>query len=125
MTTPTTPSEPTGAAGKTWRPTTAGILNIVAGVIGLIVGIVLAAIHGAMSSMAWMFGFGAMGTAPFIAGATIAIIFGIVAILGGVYSLRRKIWGLALAGSILAFFLVFFLGIPSIIFVAQAKKEFT
>ena len=100
---------------RTWRPTTAGILSIVAGAIGLIIGIVIAALGGVIGTMVG-FGFGAVG-APII-------IFGIIAIVGGVFTLMRSVWGLALAGSIFALVCVWFLGIPAIIFVAQAKKEF-
>ena len=52
------------------------------------------------------------------------IIIGIVAIVGGIYSLRRRIWGLALAGSICSLICVWFLGIPAIIFVVMGKSEF-
>lgn len=50
--------------------------------------------------------------------------FGIVAVIGGVYSLRRRAWGLALTGSILYLFLVWFLGIPALIFLAMGRNEF-
>ena len=111
----TKPVESTEVEGKTWRPTTAGILIIVAGAIGLIIGIVIAALGEIIGPMIG-FGFGAAG------GAVIA--FGIIAIVGGIYTLKRRIWGLALAGSIFALVCVWFLGIPAIIFVAQARKEF-
>ena len=112
----TTPSEPVVSKERTWRPTTAGILSIVAGAIGLIIGIIVVAIGETVGALAGIFGFGIFGVP--------VIVFGIIAIVGGVYSLRRRIWGLALAGSIFALICVFFLGIPAIIFVAQAKKEF-
>ncbi|MGA2670482.1 MAG: hypothetical protein ABSF21_03570 [Dehalococcoidia bacterium] len=70
--------------GRTWKPTTAGILCIIAGVIGVIPGIVVVASTD-------MFG------AP-------SIVPGIIAIIGGIYSLKRRGWGLALAGSICALF---------------------
>jgi hypothetical protein len=79
---------------KTWKPTTAGILAIVAGAFEVIFGIVIAVfggIGGGLVGMGWL---GAIG-AP-------VIILGIVAIMGGIYALRRRIWGLALAGSICA-----------------------
>ena len=53
------------------------------------------------------------------------IILGIVAIVGGIYAIRRKVWGMALAGAICALFSVFgVLGILSIIFVSLSRKEF-
>ena len=53
------------------------------------------------------------------------IVIGVVAIVGGVYALRRRIWGLALAGSICALMGPWaILGILAIIFVALGKSEF-
>ena len=90
---------------RTWKPTAAGILCIILGVIGVPISILVsvailvvsrepggtelpvAAIVGC-----WMFG-------------GIAVI---IPIVGGIYALRRRRWGLALAGSIC----VLILGIP-------------
>jgi len=109
---------------KTWKPTTAGILSIIAGVLELLTGIGLAVGLGLLGSLA--------GVIPGFPGGVLAligipwIILGIVAIIGGVYALRRRIWGLALTGSICALFhpLTWFLGIAAIIFVAMGKREF-
>lgn len=102
---------------RTWKPTTGGILAIIAGALQVIFGIVFAAaggIAGAIVGMGW---FGAIG-APLI-------ILGIVAIIGGIYATRRRIWGLALAGSICALIGPWFvLGILAIIFIAMGKNEF-
>ena len=49
---------------------------------------------------------------------------GIVAIIGGIFAFRRKVWGLALAGSIAAIFGSTPLGIVSTIFTAISKDEF-
>jgi hypothetical protein len=73
---------------RTWKPTTAGILCIIAGIIGLVLGIPLVLFFG-IHGVGWL---GAIG-APFI-------IFGIIQIVGGIYALRRRKWELALAGSI-------------------------
>jgi len=102
---------------RTWKPTTAGILCIIAGVIQVVGGTVVAALGGfvgGLFGMGWIAGIGAP-----------LIVFGVVAIVGGVYALRRRMWGLALAGSICA--LVgprAVLGILAIIFVALGKSEF-
>jgi hypothetical protein len=73
---------------RTWKPTAAGILCIIAGTIGVIPGIAF--------------------TASFIRGAGMfgapSIVLGIIAIVGGIYALKRRSWGLALAGSICALF---------------------
>jgi hypothetical protein len=101
---------------KTWKPTVAGILDIIAGAFEVIIGIVIAA----LGSIGWFFGMGwisAIG-APLI-------VFGIIAIVGGIYALRREVWGLALVGSICALVGPWgLLGLLAIIFVALGKGEF-
>jgi hypothetical protein len=73
---------------RTWKPTTAGILCIIGGVIGMVPGIAVALF------------FGSMGTGWVTAVGAPLIILVIVPIVGGIYALRRRRWGLALAGSI-------------------------
>jgi len=118
---------------KTWKPTTAGILSIVAGAFGVIGGIRLAMIGTIVGRL--------LGVIPLpdltsiilpalggIIGALAAILLalGIVAIIGGIYALKRRKWGLALAGAICALLIPppFALGILAIIFVAMGKREF-
>jgi len=101
---------------KTWKPTTAGILSIIAGAIATIAGIVIAVV----GSIGWFFGI------PWVSaiGAP-SIILGIIAIVGGSYALKRRVWGLALAGSICALIGPWaILGLLSIIFVSLGKGEF-
>lgn len=76
--------------GRTWKPTTAGILCIIAGAICVVPGMAVALFF-AFMGIGWL---SAMG-APLV-------ILGIIAIVGGIYGLRRRRWGLALAGSICA-----------------------
>jgi len=111
---------------KTNKPTTAGILDIIAGVLGLIL------------AASYFIGFGVVSGAlgiptGYIPGFVPAIVLGmaiptliiaILALVGGIYALRRKKWGLALAGSIAAILAFLPLGIPAIIFTAQSKNEF-
>jgi len=54
----------------------------------------------------------------------VGIVLGIVAIVGGIYALKRQKWGLVLAGCICALFPWFILGLPVIIFVVLGKGEF-
>jgi len=56
--------------------------------------------------------------------AAVLIVPGIVSLLGGIYALKRSVWGLALAGSISTFLSSTPLGIPAIVFTALSKKEF-
>jgi len=101
---------------KTWKPTTAGILAIVGGALQVIVGIVIAAV----GSIGWFF-----GMPWFSVIAAPLIILGVIAVIGGTYALRRRIWGLALAGSICALVAPWgILGILAIIFVSLGKSEF-
>jgi hypothetical protein len=103
---------------KTWKPTVGGILAIISGIVGIIVGLIVftwGPFAGAWF-MAWL---GAIVISPLF------IISGIIAIVGGMYALQRKIWGLALAGSICALFSsAGILGILAIIFVVLGKREF-
>jgi hypothetical protein len=55
----------------------------------------------------------------------IGLLLGALAVVGGIYALRRKRWGLALAGSIASCFTFFPCGVPAIIFVAIGKPEFS
>ena len=109
---------------KTWKPTTAGILTIIAGSLGLLIGIGLVVGLGMAGMMIDMIqGFPGGGLLVLIA--IPGIILSIVAIVGGIYALRRKLWGLALAGSICALFGPWaILGILAVIFVSLGKGEF-
>ncbi len=124
----------------TWKSITAGILTIVAGVFGLTrilhpfrssinsgpPGIIPHPIHPPISPrmpgiMPHTFNF--MG--HFYLPIAIAVgLLGILAIVGGVYALKRRIWGLALAGSIAAIFGSFPLGIAGLVLTVLSKTEF-
>ena len=104
---------------KTWKPTTAGILDTISGV-----GFLGAAIFVVSTS-----GGSPEGVIP----ALFWIPFTIVALVGGVCAFRRKMWRLAHAGSIsaaLVGFVImmpyasFLLGIPAIILIRMSKEEF-
>lgn len=113
---------------KTWIPKVAGILSIVAGVINLLA-VFLMAIGAFM--VQGVFGFFAVPFwIPFNASIILFImgfpffVSGVLSILGGIYAIQRKKWGLALTGSILAFFPYCILGLVSIILLALSKEEF-
>ena len=111
---------------KTRKPTAAGILSIIAGATGVVGGTVLAVLDLTTGRIpldplvSRVFG----EVAIVIVLAVPLIILGIIAIIGGIYALKRRKWGLSLAGSICSLVCVFFLGIPAIIFVITRKDEF-
>jgi hypothetical protein len=103
---------------KTWKPTTAGILSIIAGAVAVLVGIGDLVKGELARRMVFHIGGEAVGV--------LLMIIGIVAIVGGSFAIERRVWGLALAGAICALFPVHvaILGILAIIFVALSKGEF-
>ena len=109
------------AGKKTWMPTAAGILDIVAGSFGLITSLMFVFMGGIMRAVPDMPPF--MGPVFMGMSGPFAIL-SILAIVGGIYALQRKIWGLALAGSIAAFFPSWPLGVAAIVFTALSKNEF-
>lgn len=120
---------------RTWKPTTAGIINIISGAFVLVGGIATAAALGTPVAEAVagyvMYSVGSSATltpsvVTMVIGilAAVLIVIGIVSLLGGLYALRRSVWGLALAGAIFTLFYLPPLGIPAIIFTALSKKEF-
>lgn len=113
---------------KTWQSTTAGILTIIAGALGLLMAIGLAVgLSIATGLLSMIPGF--HGGALLVLVAVPRVILSIVAIAGGVYALKKRLWGLALAGAICALlftlpFLGWVLAILAIIFVSLGKGEF-
>ena len=102
---------------RTWKGTTAGILTIIGGVCGIAIGAIFATV-----GTAFLLGIPGLELMAGIGGGMIAM--GVIALIGGIFALRRKAWGFALAGAILALFPIIPLGVLSIIFVSMAKKEF-
>ncbi len=120
---------------KTGKVTAAGILTIIAGCMGIGAGAWMTLMREAIGGMArWggmggMAGMGDMGALSGILGMIGggAIGLGIVALIGGIYALKRRCWGLSLAGTICAMVLVpvgTVLGIISVIFISKRRKEF-
>jgi hypothetical protein len=111
------------AKNNTWMPLTAGILDIICGAWGLFFSLLLMFISKIIVAVAKL----PPAVGPIFALLSIPVaLFAILAIVGGVYALKRKIWGLALAGSIGALFSPYFwlLAITSIVLTAMSRKEF-
>jgi len=88
----------------TKKPTAAGILNILAGMIELIIG----------------FNLSLFEENPF--GWFLALV-GIIAVVSGVYAIRRDVWGFTIAGAICSL-VAFPLGIAAIILLVRSRGEF-
>ena len=103
---------------KTRKPTAAGILNIITGVLGIILAFYMFIGYGIVSS----FGIPQPWYVPGIV--LVPLLIGILAILGGIGAVRRKEWRWALVGSIAAIILFFPLGVPALILAKKSKNEF-
>ena len=121
------------AAKRTWRPTTAGILNIISGAINVfnVVGLII--VITAIDTWTFLLDIIPAEDLPLveslintilIACLVLSIIHVVFPIVGGMFALQRKKWGWALTGSIVAILAVFPLGVASTVFVAVAKDEF-
>jgi len=119
---------------KTWKPTVTGILDIVAGAFSL-VGLILLILGIAFFMIASRTGgLNLPGPMPMslpivpaallVAIALPLLIADVLAIIGGIYAIRRKKWGWALTGSIAALFAAWPLGIAAIVFTVMSQKEF-
>lgn len=64
-------------------------------------------------------------TAIYVAPGIICFLIGVLGIVGGIFALKRRHWGLALAGAIAGSITFFACGIPAIIFVTLGKPEFS
>lgn len=112
------------------KPQLGGIFSIVSGAMGALSGF-LVIIY--MIFMAVMFNtvsveeFGGVFTAVFIIYSIFAlgiIAIGVLAIVGGVFALKKIRWGWALAGAIAASLSFFFLGIAAVVLIAMSRTEF-
>jgi hypothetical protein len=99
---------------RTWKPKTAGILCIIVGALFVIPSIVFLR----PSNPTVLF------TAPtYLVLPAIVAAPGIMPIVGGIYALRRRRWGLALAGSILALLSSVILGIYGVVVLLGASVD--
>ena len=100
-------------------PKIAGVFSIISGAIAIIGAVPIGWI------VSGVVGFGTSGAIeiPIVVVAIPLLIIGTVAVFGGISSIHRRNWGLALAGSICA--VIFFpLGLPAIALIVLSKTEF-
>jgi len=106
---------------KTWMPTVAGILDMVAG--GLSLSVLFLFAVGPMIIMPLNEGTFSLNWSLFL-----MVIPGLaieaLAIVGGVFAIQKRKWRWALAGSIAAFFPSWPLGIAAIVLTILSKNEF-
>jgi len=111
-------------------PVVAGVLSIISGVIGIFTGVTLL-LFSVFFIYLESFPMDVPHDFPFVLLQVVSMTWGIillvlaiVAIIGGIYALQRKLWGLALAGSIASMLVFFPTGIVAVIFVSLAREEF-
>ncbi len=114
---------------KTWKPTAAGVLLLVAAALHIISGIATIVVAGGIAgglNLGDLPRYTPYISLPIIATIGIPLVLlGIVSLVGGISALQRKRWGLALAGGICALMpLQTLLGILAIVFVSLSRDEF-
>ena len=104
-----------------WRTVTAGVLDIISGVGMLFVCFWLVLAGGITSVVGnvpqWVPGFLFDLAVPFA-------LLAILAVIGGIFCIKKKGWGMALTGAISAFFCCFIFGVISIILTALSHSDF-
>ena len=120
---------------RLWTTTAGGILSIIAGAF-LIFEIIIAGASFRVEGLSIWAGWW-VNMAPLM-------LFGIIAIVGGICALQKRVWGLALAGTICAtafslfvaiqtdftsigfrFVIIAAISVLALIFISRAKSEFT
>ena len=117
---------------KSWMPTTAGILSIICGAAELLLSLVVLIMGTILGSLGNYFPNIAQGQFPTFAIILVltliaakTLIIGILALIGGIFALRKKVWGMTLAGSIASCFTPFWvLGVGSVVFTILGRSEF-
>ncbi len=109
------------------KGTLAGVFCIIGGGLGVILGLLFmvgaAFLGGIIGQQAGAVG-GMISTIYSIIG-IVYILLGALGVIGGIFSLRRKNWGLVLAASIAGILTITPFGIVAIIFAALGKSEFS
>ena len=125
------PDDAPKPAPRTVMPTVGGILSIISGTLGFItIAFFLAfgSIFGAVIARDVLssLGFWQTGLPLTIIGiiALPLLCVNVVAIVGGIYAIQRRGWGMALAGAICSVFPSQVLGVLAVVFIAISRKEF-
>ena len=118
------------AKPQTMMPMIGGILLVVAAILSIANwGYIMAVFATDPNAAGFMALIPGLATLVYICGG-IFIVLSIITLLGGVMALRRRMWGLALVGSILGLFIIGPFGVSSLlafvalIILAISRKEF-
>lgn len=115
---------------KDSKPVVAGVLDLIVGVMALIGSGVFAVIAVIISRTIAVSGqseaevLSALPLAVILPLALLGLVLAVIAIVGGVAALRRRRYGLAVAGAIAALVAFFPLGVPALILTVLAAKAF-
>jgi hypothetical protein len=113
-----------------------GILSVVSGGLGclgtliIVFFAILVGVYGGSTNYQYNYDYSRVDNVALVVAviygvfAFIGLIISILAIVGGVFGIRKKNWGLALAGSIASSLSFFPCGIAAIIFTTLGKAEF-
>ena len=112
---------------RTWKAVASGVLSIIAGSLHLSGWLAVRAILMKLIATGY---FG--DDKPFISATNVSklvsplLVMAGIAIIGGIFSLNRKLWGIALAGAICAIFspATWMLGVASTVLISIARHEF-
>jgi len=105
------------AKPQTAKPVIGGILILIAGLGDLVMGLWLAVVGTAFMTIPFF------PTGMLMTCAIIWIILGLIAMIGGIFAIKREKFGLAIIGGVLTIYTL--LGLIGLILVALSKDEFT
>jgi hypothetical protein len=106
------------------KSTFGGVLSIVAGAFALVGAVVMFYLVNISPSLYETSNLGfALAMWGFLG--FMGLLIGMLSIIGGIFALQRRVWGLALAGAVISLFAFLPLGIGAIILIAKAQPEFS
>jgi hypothetical protein len=112
---------------RPWKAVASGVLSIIAGSLHLSGWLAVRAILNKLIATGY---FG--NDKPFISATNVSkfvlplLVMAVIAIIGGIFALNKKFWGIALAGAICAIFspATWILGVAATVLISISKHEF-
>ena len=114
---------------RSWMPTAAGILNLIAGVFALLGALALIFVGTVMTIVPEMIAEPdvelplALAAGLIWAFVVLSLLSGLLSIVGGIVALRRTGWAWPLVGAIAALFSAMPIGVFALIFVVLSERE--